>query len=191
MTDLSAYNAVKHQILVGDIIALWGPKSKPVSGIIETVTEGGPSHVQFCRQSIHIDTPDVLVSESTIEPGCNGVQTNPLGKRLSGYPPGSRAEWSSLKPDARARLNLELLYEICGANDGISHYDVGSLFRFLLPDWIAQRLDETTSLHDFVCSVWVATALEYSHATYGVTAWRMSPADVIALPIFQPPVRIL
>jgi hypothetical protein len=189
------YPAVRSRILVGDVLAYWGPppslkQPNPVSGLIEFVTEGGPSHVQFCRQSIHLDTPDVLVCESTIEPGKNGIQTNPLGKRLADYAPGSRAEWYALKPDARARLDLELLYEICGAHDGIDHYDVGALFRFLLPTWIAQRF-EAKSPDSMVCSVWVALALEYAHVTYGVTAWKQTPADIIALPIFQPPVRIL
>ena len=134
---------------------------------------------------------DVTIVESTIEGRRNGVQTNPLGGTLIGYPAGSRAKLYRLLPSVRTRVDLMGFYACCGANDGIVHYDIGALFRFLLPDWITQMIWDPKVLRAEVCSVWVATALEAAHATCGGDPRRQKPSDVIAMPIFQPPVRIL
>jgi hypothetical protein len=198
MGDL--YNSVRAYIRPVDVVAFWGPPRNPVSGLIELVTDG-PSHVAPVRQPLIVskcapgcahpcEPVDVKITESTIKNHRSGVQTNPLGQTLAGYPGGSRAEWYPLSAVARARVDLRAFYECCGANDGITGYDWRALFRFLLPDWITQRFTPAR-LRAEVCSVWVATALEAARVTCGVPAARMKPSDIIALPVFGKPVRIL
>ena len=111
MNDLTQYNAVKHQMRPGDLIAFWG--AHPISFLINLFATG-PSHVAVVRQDIHeqsANSTDVTIIESTINPNGgarvrNGVQTNQLGKVLAEYGSGARAAWLPLSEESRRRLDL-------------------------------------------------------------------------------------
>jgi len=182
-----------------DVVAFAGPASNPLSCAIEALA-GKYSHVAVVREPwLHATDTDVTIFESTIEAGpsgktINGAQTNPLGKRLGEYPAGSRADLYRLTAEARARVNyyngLEAFYALCGSQEDRVRYDIGALFRFLLPDIVVARWEPHT-LTAQVCSVCVSACLEAARATIGVTAWRMTPLDDVSLPIFEAPMRIL
>jgi hypothetical protein len=199
---LDLYNAVAGRIQPVDIIALWGAASDPLkpsedlSWVIEHIAEfrdgvgkeeKSPSHIVVVRQP-RIEGRDVLGIESTITHGRNGVQNNPLGAILTGYPKGSTAAWFQLDAPARARVDLAAFYECCGQNEGRTHYSIQQLVQFLLPDWIDQRIVPHNAM---VCSVWGGAALRASKAAPDIVPWEQTPADIICLPIFNKPVRIL
>src|ERR1035438_3290002 len=141
---LDLYNAVAGRIQPVDIIALWGAASDPLkpsedlSWVIEHIAEfrdgvgkeeKSPSHIVVVRQP-RIEGRDVLGIESTITHGRNGVQNNPLGAILTGYPKGSTAAWFQLDAPARARVDLAAFYECCGQNEGRTHYSIQQLVQF-------------------------------------------------------------
>jgi hypothetical protein len=192
---MSDYSTIRPTIQPLDVVAFRDTASDPIGHPIEVVSElielaaKGLSHTAIIRQS-SVGRADAMAIHCTLDSQGNGVRTEPLGNILAGYPQGSRAWVYHLLPEVRQSVDLFAFYQLCGACDGFVTYDVAALFRFLLPDIIAAQF-EPRALKSMVCSVWVATALETAKATRGVTPWRMKPDDVVALPIFQPPVRIL
>ena len=175
-----------------DVIAFAGPNSDPISALIKAAARKY-THVAIVRQP-WIPPDDVKVFHCTRDKIVDGCTTTPLGEVLAGYKPGSRADLYRLKASAQIRVEdgkgLFDFYAMCGAQQDHVRYDIGALFRFLLPDIIVQRW-EPHVLTAEVCSVCVSACLEAAHATIGVTPWRMTPLDVISLPIFEAPVRIL
>ena len=178
-----------------DVILCWGSRRNPISGLIELLTwhdgEMGASHVCLCRQRGYA-TPDPVKSgwiwtpptiiEATFELGrVNGVRTTPFPQLLAEYPPGGVKHFA-LMPDARKRAALEAFYAACGQLDGVAHYDIGALFRFLLPGTLQERITpDPESLKNLVCSQCAAWILEYCHVTYGVDAAKAMPADFLGL----------
>ena len=168
-----------------DVVACWNTKLNPVSGLIEFISNG-PSHVAIVRQPA-IEGYDVMLSECTLSAKTNGVCTTPLSQLLAEYGKGTKVSWFALTSEARKRLDLFEFYKCIGAHDGVTHYSIRELLEFLLPDWLDERIIPKASM---VCSVWVATVLKNAKITPDIQAWRMSPANVIELPIFKKEVRI-
>src|SRR5450759_5417666 len=98
MNDLTQYFNVRREIRPGDVIVFAGTKA--ISRAI-TIFGGSPlTHVGIVRHGM-CGASDVLLSESTIEKGKSGAQTNPLGATLANYGDGAKAWWLQLSDEVR------------------------------------------------------------------------------------------
>ena len=181
-----------------DVILCWGSRRNPISGLIELFTRHdgvmGASHVCLCRQrgyatpdpvkSGWIWTPPTIIEATwTFDGKVNGVRTKPLPQLLAEYPPGGVKHFA-LMPDARKRADLEAFYAACGQLDGVAHYSIPQLFRFMLPDTILDSVTpdaETSKTLSVVCSGCAAWLLEACHVFHGVNPLTMAPADFLRL----------
>ena len=141
MVDLAQYNQVKHLLQPGDGIAFWGKRSNPVSGLIQFLTHGGPSHWATVSQAIHANGPaDVEIFQSTLIPGkINGCCRTPLAEELANcwcataYPLAER-----YRKILNQTANLEAFYAAIGRWTDHVHYDLPGLFREFLPALLNQ-----------------------------------------------------
>lgn len=189
MLDLQQYYSVRGQLRPGDVIVFYG--ATLLDRLIEAASDG-PGHSAVVRSPWSAGR-DVVIEESTITPGRNGVQHSYLGQRLGGYPAGSSAAALLLGDQPRARIDWFRFYQYIGSIDGCVKYDIAGLFEFLLP----QALDRMPS-REMVCSVAVAAILAHCGALENVNWAKLRPQDLVELPDFykrsvpllgQPPVR--
>lgn len=199
MTPTLNYSAIQPM----DAILCWGSRRNPVSGLIEIFARHdgvmGPSHVCLCRQAGHSTAtpalvtggpliwtytpPTIIEATWTFDGTVNGVRTKPLPQLLAEYPPGGVKHFA-LMPDARKRADLEAFYASCGQLDGVAHYSIPQLFRFMLPDTILDSITpdaETAKTLSVVCSGCAAWLLEACHVFHGVNPLTMAPADFLRL----------
>jgi len=183
MNDLTQYYSVRHLLRAGDVIVFYG--AGLLDKLIEVASEG-PGHSAVVRWGA-MAAADVVVEESTINGKRNGVQHNPLGWELAGYPVGSSAAALLLSDAVRAQMNLEAFYAYIGQIDGILRYDIPGLFKFLLP----QAFDRIEPTKEMVCSVTVGAILAKCGAIRNVNWGRMRPQDLVELGIYKTFVPLL
>ena len=141
MPDLSQYDAVKYLLRPGDGVAFWGKRSNPISGLIQFLTCGGPSHWATVSQGIHANGPtDVEIFQSTLIPGkVNGCCRTPLAEELAGC---WRATAYPLAKQYRKILdqaaNLAAFYAAIGRWTDTIEYDLPGLFMEFLPALLNQ-----------------------------------------------------
>lgn len=192
MNDLTQYAAVRNQIQPGDLIAFQG------SGIISSLIEAfaaGPSHIGIIR-AVNRDGTGLKVvkmTESTIENGRNGVQTNRLSERLANYDLGGKAWWLPLADEIRQNIDWFKFYQFIGASEGHVTYDTGGLFEFILRGIpvLGPRLGQAEHRTQMVCSGFVTAVLESCGVLRGINWSKVSPQDVIEMRIFKGCTQIL
>ena len=191
MNDLTQYLAVCHQMLPADVVVFAG--TQPISRAIDLFEGSFITHCGLVRQGIHLDTPDVLLSESTIENGKSGAQTNPLGTTLANYGPGARAWWLQLADEDRKLINWKGFYQAIGEADGIVPYDIPGLGGFLartIPV-LGPRIFQTENQRQRVCSAHVVYVLEGSKLLRGFNYSKVTPQDVVEMKLYSRCVQIL
>jgi hypothetical protein len=185
MNDLAAYNAVKSKLRPGDIIMLWG--ASPLSWAIELFSGSGPSHCQIVRQAARGDA-DVMVTESTIENGRNGVQAHALGLRIATYDRGGRFAALRLSDEIRAKIDWFEFYKFIGEIDGSVKYGTVDLFEYLLREVpiLGHYLFQDEHKSTMVCSSLVVAVLEKCGVLRGINWTTASPQQIVEMAIYQP-----
>jgi hypothetical protein len=186
MFDLSEYNQIKHLLHPGDGVAFWGARINPISGLIEDLTGGGPSHWATVSQAIHANGPvDVEIFQSTIENGKNGAQRTPLAVELAGC---EFATAFPLAASVRARMNLQEFYAAIGRWDGSVRYDVWGLFDMLLPDVANQGKRENVMFCSALgCALYEACGV----VTPGLNWSKTTPAAMCNLGIYSTEIALV
>src|ERR1035441_4719940 len=111
MNDISQYQKVRRRIRPGDVIVFAG--NALISRAIDVFGGSKITHCGIVRQGVH-GTSEVLLSESTIENGKSGAQTNPLGARLADYGDGAKAWWLPLSDEVHKLIDWEGFYKAVG-----------------------------------------------------------------------------
>ena len=185
MIDLSQYNAVKHQLQPGDGIAFWGWRTNPVSGLIQFLTWGGPSHWAVISQAIHANGPyDVEIFQSTFVPGkINGCCRTPLSVELSdcwcatAYPLAEKYRKILNSP-----ANLKAFYAAIGRWTDSIKYDLPGLFREFLPD-LANQSECTDKM--FCSAAGCRLYEEAGLITPGINYSKMTPKAMAKCGLFS------
>ena len=179
MTDLTQYDQVTHLLQPGDGIAFWGPKWNPISGVIELLTGGGPSHWAIVSQAIHANGPaDVEIFQSTILNGKNGAQRTPLAVELADC---EFATAFSLATSVRARMDLQAFYAAIGRWCDQVHYDVWGLFGMLLPAVAQTERQNVMFCSALGCALYEACGI----VTPGLNWSDMKPIDMCRLRLYS------
>ena len=191
MNDLTQYLAVRNQIRAGDLVAFEG--RDVLSSLIE-VFGNGPSHIGIVRgQDTANQASPVTMTESTIEHGRNGVQTNRLSERLANYAPGSRAWWLPLSDEIRREIDWFEFYKFIGASEDHVKYDAGDLFEFLargIPI-LGPRIAQKENQEQMVCSGFVTAVLEAAGVLRGINWSKTTPGDLVAMKLYRTSVQIM
>jgi hypothetical protein len=183
MNDLTQYNAIRGRLRPGDIIVFWG--RAPLSLLIEFF-DAGPSHCAIVRQPLTADGDDVTISQSTIQHGVNGVQTDPLGWTIAAYGAG---EIAALRLDdaTRAKIDWQKFYKTIGAAEGSVQYDTADLVEFLLRDIpvLGVRAAQGEHKTKMVCSAWVTALLEASGVLRGIDYTATTPQQLVEMRLYS------
>ena len=191
MNDLTQYLAVRSQIRAGDLIAFEG--RDVLSSLIE-VFGNGPSHIAIVRnQDTANQASPVTITESTIENGRNGVQTNRLSERLASYDTGARAWWLPLSDEIRREIDWFKFYQFIGASEDHVGYDTMDLFEFILRGLpiVGSRIAQKENREQMVCSGFVAAVLESCGVLRGINFSKTTPGDLTSMRLYRDCVQIL
>lgn len=179
MNDLALYHLNKKDLAVGDVVIFYG--EDPLEAIIRKVTKGGPGHCAIVRQPLTADA-DVVIIESTILNGRDGVQNNFLGPRIANYGAGATVACLRQNPQTRQMFDLEKFYAFCGSAEGHVRYDLADLFEFLprMIPGIGNHIFQGENPDAMVCSAWVTAALIASSVLPLTINWaKQSPQSVV------------
>ena len=180
--DLTKYETLRPQLRPGDLIAFQG--AGILSGLI-SVFSAGPSHIGIVRQSCHANSDFVTMTESTIEGGRNGVQTNRLSERLAEY--DGRAWWLPLSDDIHEQIDWFKFFNFIGATEDHVRYDTTGLFEFILRGLpiVGPRIGQKEHVDQMVCSGFVTAVLESCGVLRGINWSKVSPQDLVEMHIYR------
>ena len=175
---LFSYALVRDHMLPGDVIAFGG--SGLFSWLIKRVTRSTVSHVGVVMDAYPNGSDRVVkVIESTSLDGRKGVIVSRMSERVTSY--AGDVWWLPLSPAVRYKLDEPRFFRFLHAQDG-KRYDVlqAVLSPLRLDFWNAE------SYGRMFCSELVVGALEAAGAISKVNASRMTPHELIDLPIYAP-----
>jgi len=183
MNDLAQYNRVRSLLRPGDLVMFWG--TAPLAWAIEWI-DAGPSHSAIVRQPLTAES-DATISQSTIQNGHNGVQTDPLGAAIAGYDTGASIAALRLDDATRSRIDWERFYAVIGAAEDRVAYDIPDLFEFLLRDVpiLGARVAQGEHKAKMVCSSWVTAVLESCGVLRGINWTQVTPQQLVEMHIYR------
>jgi hypothetical protein len=177
MNDLTLYEKNIALARPGDAVFFWG--KGPLSFLIEWFSRG-PSH---CGAIESVANGAVLFSESTIENGVNGVQTNDLASRVATYDKGGSVVLCRLSAGSRVGFDPVKFQRAIERAQGAVTYGVLDLAEFLLP--ILELREFKSDSKHMVCSAWLAALWiscgVLSHIDYS----KMTPADLLNMALYR------
>lgn len=129
--SLAKYDEVRGQMRGGDMIAYGGTGF--LSRAIEVVTGSVLSHMAMvvAPELTTAGNPDreIFITESTITPGQNGPQINPLRESVAVYP--GKVWWLPLSDRIRSFLNFDDMWALMLKKIGPDRYNVLELGKYL------------------------------------------------------------
>lgn len=180
----AAYDTVRPQMRVGDVIAFGGHGF--ISGTIKLFTRYPVSHVGTVLGAS--EEGRVGLIESTTLADKKGVQVNYLSERIATY--DGNVWWLPLCGETRAKTDWDRFVAfLCDYEKKHVSYDYRQCFRMVLaplahvPSMGILRNHE--DLKRVFCSELVAAAYEYSGALpFGTDASDVAPADLCQMPFY-------
>jgi hypothetical protein len=181
---VSQYTDVRNKLRPGDIVVFSGVQ--PISWLIKFYSNSPVTHAGIVTDVF--GASDVQLSESTIENGKNGVQTNPLSTTLAGYGRGSSASGLLLRDEIRAKIDWTKFYAFITACTGQVKYDVKGLFLFLAASapLFGQFVSQSEDPKQMFCDAWVIAVLEACGVLCGINYRKMKPQDLVEMALYQP-----
>ena len=193
MNDLTQYRKVRGLMRPGDIVVFAG--TQPISRAIDLFGGSALTHVGIIRQGIHVcpHGAEVMLSESTIEKGKSGAQTNRLNDTLANYGHGARAWWLPLSTEVRKRIDWTGFYGAIGEADGIVRYNVGGLFGFLARSIpiLGPRICQRENQKQMVCSAYVTHVLKGAGILRGMNQDMVTPQNVAEMKLYSDAIQLI
>jgi hypothetical protein len=191
MNNITQYLKIRNQLQPGDVIAFSG--RAVISKLIEFYTNSAVTHVAMVQCAGGIDD-DVAITQSTIENGQNGVQSEPLGEVLATYGDGSLAWWLPLDDDIRAAINWTKYYQFIEKATGNIKYDIPGLFGFLgrqIPI-LGAYICQSETMKRMFCDGYAVALFEDAGVLRGINWSQFSPQQFISMAgMFKPYVQIM
>ena len=189
---LDRYDAAIKQFRPGDLVVFQGDEL--ISFAIHAETDG-PSHVAVVRWPAGFDRDgkvirDVEITQSTIEDGISGCQTDPLRETLAKYGAHSSAGLLRLNPECNAIFMAHLFdfYAYVGGCEGFVKYDLSGLFGFVartLPV-IGAHICQAEDPHRMFCSAYATGCYEATKVLRGFNVRKVAPIDLCQMKIWEP-----
>lgn len=175
VNDLTAYRAVRGQMLPGDVIAFGGRGI--VSDVIKWATRSSVSHVGVVRDA---EGGRVDVVESTSLDGFCGVTQTRLSARLLEY--DGCAWWLPLADDIHHRLDLAAFWQSLDGAQGKSYDLSGAILAGLAR--LGLNAAQSPDASRLYCSELVAAALVAGGAIPSINTSAVTPAGLVEWRIF-------